>query len=120
MTIKKIVNEERDKVTSMMLKQIVSLRWSERFVADTDDEIKNLDIEKVNKEIEELRNQLGDKDKANHVSDAILTLDTKKKKHEELKEHLDNIDKTQEGLENNALAWHDLNNCKEEVTNLLK
>lgn len=94
MTINKIIEQEKDKAIVLLLKQLVSLKWSKRFVENTIDEIKNLDLEKAD--------------------------DEQKKQHSLYKDHMDNIDKTLESLHENALAYKDLSQSEDEIKNLLK
>jgi len=122
MTIKKIIKKEQDKITAMLIGGKVSVKGLNRALDDIDDDIKNLDIDKVDKEIEEKRNLLGgqDKKKVGKLSDEILELNAKKDKYKEYLDLLDNKEKTEDALEKNALFWNDLNNCENEVTNLIE
>ena len=120
MNIKKIIQEEKDGVIKLLLKQIVSLEWSKRFVEETDEDIKNFDLDKHHKEIKELRNQLGNPDKAEEFSNQILEKEEKKKEYDEYMTHFENIEKTEEAMEQNALSYKDLDKCEDEITNLLK
>jgi len=123
MTIKKIIEQEKDKVISLLLKQIVSLRWSERFVEQNKDEVENFDLEEAKKEINRKESQLLEKGisktKADEIREELIDLKEKKQKYEEFIQHVDNVVKTKEALKNNITSYWDLNDSEKEITTLL-
>ena len=123
MTIKKTINQEMDKIVENTVKTFTSLKWSESKARELQPEVKDIDIDEVDGEIEDLEKRIVEKgideDIAIKLGQEIEDLKEKKTKHAKLLEHLENIDKAKEALEDNRLSYRSLSKGLQEITKLL-
>jgi len=93
--LNKIVKQQKKQLLTLMLKNEVAEMWLTKKIAETPEEIKELDIEKIektDKKIEEVRNKLGDKDNTIYINEKIKSFEEQKEQYDKYIDYMTKLD----------------------------
>jgi len=99
--MKKILQHQREQILELMFKRAISKKWSEKVIAETPEEIKELcEREDLDKKSEEFK--------------------VHEKECNEYWSHLDNLEKIEKANEGDLFAYRVLEQCAKEINALIK
>ena len=120
----KLLQEEQDKVFKILLQKLVSKRFSQKELDETDDKIKNLDIEKLQEDIQSKDSKLQeeglDKDIKAGIEKELEDLKKTKDDYDQYQKHILNIENAQKAIDADVFAYKAIADCEDEITELLK
>jgi hypothetical protein len=122
--IKEVFKKEKEKVLSLIIQKSVIEKWSEKCIKETPQEIKDIDVEQLKKDIKLKQQQITEKflqDEEKKLAEwEIEEMMKKGKAYEEYRNHLENLnEESGKRVAADIFAWHSLIDLEDEITKLL-
>jgi hypothetical protein len=119
--INKILKQEQAKVITELFQKLVAKKWSEKMVAETPEELKNLDVAQLEADIKTKENEVfvlkgTDKQLAEYE---LGELKSKQTEYNKYQQEVKNVELNTKFVEMDVFAYNAFAECEKEVKKLL-